>query len=416
MSDAQAPSQFIVGAIDKASRRVEQDVTCVLSGVRVVELTTMITGPLAGMLLADLGAAVTKIENPDGGDPFRSFRGGRYSGYFISYNRNKRSLTLDIRVPRGKDILLNLLRDSDVLIDNFRCGVLDRLGLSDAVLAEINPRLIHASITGFGADGPYINRPAYDAVAQSLSGVLSQFLDPDEPRMMGPTLADNATGFYAAYAVLGALFDRKRTGQGCRIHTNMLESMIAFAPDAFVNYERHGVDGGPFTRVSVSQSYAFRCQDGRLIAVHLSSQQKFWDGLLEALERPDIATMPAFVNRDQRIANYNALWRELSQTFATRPRAEWEKRLEARDVPFAPILRVNEVMDDPQVRHLGTFYRTAHPTEGAVLGIQPPILLDGKRPSTMAPPPALGEHTDEVLAELGFSSAELAKLREAKIV
>ena len=175
-----------------------------LSGVRVVELTTMITGPLAGMLLADLGASVIKIENREGGDLFRSFRGGRYSGHFISYNRNKRSLTLDLRTPQGKEICLSLLRQADVLIDNFRHGVLDRLGLSDAVLREANPRLIHASITGFGASGPYRDRPSYDAVAQALSGVLSQFIDPESPEVAGPTLSDNISGFYAAYGILGA--------------------------------------------------------------------------------------------------------------------------------------------------------------------------------------------------------------------
>ena len=176
-----------------------------LDGVRVIELTTMITGPLAGMLLADLGASIIKIENPEGGDPFRYFRGGNYSGHFIAYNRNKRSLTLDLRSPRGKEILLDLIKQADVLIDNFRHGVLDRLSFSDEALGNANPRLIHASITGFGRDGPYANRPFYDAVAQSLSGMLSQFVDPQSPQAGGPTLSDNITGFYAAYGILGAL-------------------------------------------------------------------------------------------------------------------------------------------------------------------------------------------------------------------
>src|ERR1700716_3947913 len=183
-----------------------------LDGVRVIELTTMIPGPLAGMLLADLGASVTKIENRDAGDPFRSFRGGRYSGHFISYNRNKRSLTLDLRAPQGKEIFLKLVRQADVLIDNFRHGVLDRLGIGDAVLRNANPRLIHASITGFGASGPYRDRPSYDAVAQSLSGVLSQFIDPEMPEVGGPTLPDNISGLYSAQGILGGLHQRERTG------------------------------------------------------------------------------------------------------------------------------------------------------------------------------------------------------------
>ena len=387
-----------------------------LDGIRVIELTTMITGPLAGMLLADRGASVIKIENREGGDPFRSFRGGRYSGHFISYNRNKRSLTLDLRLAQGKEIFLSLLRQADVLIDNFRHGVLDRLGFSDAALKAANPRLIHASITGFGASGPYRDRPAYDAVAQSIGGVLSQFIDPAAPEVGGPTLSDNITGFYAAYGILGALYERERTGKGRRVETSMLESTIAFAPDGFVNYQRHGMTIGPRSRVSVSQSYAFRCSDGRVIAMHLSSQTKFWEGLLAALERNDLLTHPDYATREQRIANYKALWVEMGKTFATRPRDEWAARLEAQDVPFAPVLNVEEVLEDPQVKHLGTFYRVTHPTEGEVLGAYPPLRIDGKRPGAITPPPTLGEHTDEILAELGFDAAQAADLRVKKIV
>jgi formyl-CoA transferase len=387
-----------------------------LSGVRVVELTTMITGPLAGMLLADLGASVIKIENREGGDPFRSFRGGRYSGHFISYNRNKRSLTLDLRTPQGKDVFLKLVRQADVLIDNFRHGVLDRLGFSDAVLRETNPRLIHASITGFGASGPYRDRPSYDAVAQSLSGVLSQFIDPEMPEVAGPTLSDNITGFYAAYGILGALYERERAGKGRRIETSMLEATIAFAPDGFVNHQRHGMTIGPRSRVSVSQSYAFRCADGRVIALHLSSQAKFWEGLVAALEREDLLTHPDYATREQRIANYKALWSEMGTTFATRPRDEWAARLEAQDVPFAPVLNVAEVMEDPQVKHLGTFYRVAHPTEGEVAGAFPPLRVDGERPGPIAPPPTLGEHTEAILAELGFDAGAAAELKAKKVI
>ena len=387
-----------------------------LDGIRVIELTTMITGPLAGMLLADLGASVTKIENRDGGDPFRSFRGGRYSGHFISYNRNKRSLTLDLRAPQGKEIFLKLVRQADVLIDNFRHGVLDRLGFGDAVLRDANPRLIHASITGFGASGPYRDRPSYDAVAQSLSGVLSQFIDPEMPEVGGPTLSDNISGFYAAYGILGALYERERTGKGRRIETSMLEATIAFAPDGFINYQRHGMKIGPRSRVSVSQSFAFRCSDGRVIAMHLSSQTKFWEGLVAALERSDLLSHPDFATREQRIANYRALWVEMGKTFATRPRDEWAARLEAQDVPFAPVLNVEEVLADPQVRHLGTFYKVEHPTEGEVPGAYPPLLIDGERPGAITPPPTLGEHTDAILAELGFVPTQAADLKARKVV
>lgn len=371
-----------------------------LSGVRVVELTTMITGPLAGMMLADLGASVIKVENPERGDPFRSFRGGLYGGHFIAYNRNKQSVALDLRSAEGLKSFLALIRRSDVLIDNFRAGVLDRLGLSSERLMKENPRLIHASITGFGATGPYRERPAYDAVAQALGGMSSLFLDPEQPKVQGPTLSDNVTGFYTAYAVLAALFERVQTGKGRRIETSMLESTIAFAPDAFVNFKRHGIKGAPSTRAAVSQSYAFRCSDGRLIAVHLSSQPKFWEGLVKATGRDDLASNELFSTREKRIANYHALGEELSKVFAARPQEEWGALLDQNDVPFAPVLDIEEVMSDPQIQELGTFYQVNHPTEGEVWGIHPPLLFDGERLGRVSPPPTLGEHTKEVIDEL----------------
>jgi crotonobetainyl-CoA:carnitine CoA-transferase CaiB-like acyl-CoA transferase len=387
-----------------------------LDGVRIIELTTMITGPLAGQLLADLGAAVIKIENREAGDPFRNYHGGLYSGHFIAYNRNKRSLTLDLRAERGKEILLDLIRRSDVLIDNFRPGVLERLGLTADALASANPRLIHASITGFGAHGPYRDRPSYDAVAQALSGVLNQFVEPEAPQPAGPTLSDNISGYYLAYGILAALFERERTGKGRRIETSMLEATMAFAPDGFINHKRFGHEIGPLSRVGTSQSYAFRCQDGRLVALHLSNQKKFWEGLLNALERQDVARDPRFAERQDRIANYKQLSAELATTFLTRPRAEWLARLEAEDVPHAPVLTAAEVFDDPQVRHLGSFHRLEHPQEGDMWVVNPPVFFDGERPGAMTPPPVLGEHTDEVLAELGLAAEEIATLRKHKVV
>jgi formyl-CoA transferase len=246
--------------------------------------------------------------------------------------------------------------------------------------------------------------------------VLSQFVDPTAPQPAGPTLADNITGFYAAYGVLGALYEREKTGKGCRIETSMLESMIAFAPDGFVNHRRHNMTIGPLSRVSTSQSYVFRCQDGKLLAVHLSSQAKFWEGLLEALGRQDLASHPDFAERANRIKNYERLRDELSKTCLTRPCAEWTSRFDASDVPYAPVNSIADVFDDPQVRHLQMFIEVRHPDEGDVCCIQPPIWIDGERPGAPSAPPVLGEHTEAVLSELGFGADGIAALRAAKVV
>lgn len=387
-----------------------------LEGIRITELSTMITGSLAGMLLADLGADVVKVEQRDGGDPFRQFNGSNYSGYFLSYNRNKRSLTLDLRAPEGRQIALDLIARSDVLIDNFRHGVLARLGLDPDTLAALNPTLVHASITGFGTTGPYVDRPAYDTVAQSLSGMLYQFIDADSPQPHGPTLSDNISGFYCAYGVLAALHERARTGLGQRVESNMLESTMAFAADGFVNFKRHGIAPDSLSRVRVSQSYAFKCADGLYLAIHLSSPAKFWTGLLAAIDSPEFARDSRFAERSQRVENYTSLAAELAPRFLSQPRAHWLERLTAQDVPNAPVLSIPDVFDDPQVRHMDSFYRIEHPVEGEVWGVKSPLRFNGQRLAQPSTPPALGEHSADVLAEIGVDAERYADLRQRKIV
>jgi crotonobetainyl-CoA:carnitine CoA-transferase CaiB-like acyl-CoA transferase len=390
--------------------------TAVLKGVKVVELGTMITAPLAAMMLADLGAEVVKVENPQGGDPFRSFRGGIYSPNFVAYNRGKRAIKLDLRNADGRAVLLKLIARADVLIENFRAGVMERLELGPDVLRAANAKLIHCAITGFGADGPYSARPAYDMVGVALSGIASLLLDPDAPQASGPTIPDNATGMYACYGILGALFDRERTGRGHRLDVNMLESAISFIPDPMANFTRVGTRSGPLTRVAASQSYALRCADGTLIALHLSSQPKFWEALVVAIGRPELARDARFVTREMRIANYLVLTAVLAEVFAKKSLAEWTKILEAADVPFAPVHTLSDVLEDEQVRHLRTFYRLEHPTEGEITAIHRPVLIDGAREKSGLPPPTLGEHTEAVLGELGYDAGAIEKLREAKVI
>jgi len=363
-----------------------------LDGVRVVELGTMITGPFLGMLLAEQGADVIKVENPDGGDPYR-----RHAPGFEAVNHSKRSVVLDLRSDAGRDALLTLAKDSDVLIENFRPGVMDRLGLGGDVLHAANPRLIWCSITGFGADGPYVARPAYDTVIQSLSGFLSLLADPEKPCVPGPPIADGLTGMYGCQGVLAALYDRERTGKGRRIEVNMLEALVHFANDAYAGYFRSGTAPGHVTRSYASQSYAFECADGKLVGIHLSNPEKFWQGLLAATGRPDLASDPRFATYPARTKNHAGLQAELAPVFRSQPRSHWLQRLEANEVPFAPVYRVDEVVEDPQVRHLDTFFEIARADGTPLKGIRSAIRVDGARAGAPTAPPALGADTDGVL-------------------
>ena len=370
-----------------------------LDDVLVIELGTVLTAPLAGMMLADLGARVIKVEHPNGGDPFRRHAGKLYSPHFVSYNRNKESIQLDLQTDAGRADLLALLARADVLLENYRPGVMDRLGLTEAKLDEDNPRLVWCSITGFGAEGPYRDRPCYDAVALGLSGLASQMLDPAQPAMNGPTISDNLTGMYASYGILGALMQRHRTGKGARVEVNMLEASIAFSPEGYAQYTRLGMIPAPQTRVAISQSHAFPCADGRLVTVHLSSVEKFWQAFVAVIERPDLLEDSRFLSPELRTRHYAELNQEVARTFRTRSRAAWCERLAASDVPFAPVNTIQEVLDDPQVRQAGTFYETDDPRHGRMVGIHRPVTIDGARGPTTRPAPVLGEHDAAIRAE-----------------
>jgi crotonobetainyl-CoA:carnitine CoA-transferase CaiB-like acyl-CoA transferase len=364
-----------------------------LDGIRVLELGTTITAPLAAVMLADLGADVIKIERPEG-DPFRSFRGGQYSPHFVAFNRNKRSVVLDLTTDAGRARMHELLAKADVLLDNVRPSVLPRVGLDPAQLRERYPRLIHCSITGFGASGPYRDRPAFDAVAQALSGMSSLFVDPADPDITGPTISDNVTGMYACAGMLAALYERERTGHGRRLEINMLEASMAFIADAFAGVTQLGTPVTRHARVASSQSYAFSCADGKAVAVHLSSIQKFWTGLVDALEAPEIRDDPRYAQRMDRVNRYIELRAALAERFRTQPRAYWIERLERADVPYASVNTVEETLADPQVAALGTLFTMEHPAEGTITALHSPIHADGERITPKMPPPTLGEHTD----------------------
>jgi formyl-CoA transferase len=390
-----------------------------LKGIRVLELGQFIAGPYAGLQLADLGARVIKVERPQGGDAFREFglsaNAQGYSHNFCAFNRNKLSLTLDINSPRGQDAFRKLSTQVDVVLENFRPGVMKRLGFDYESLYALNPRLVYCSIAGFSEGGPYGDRPAYDAVGQALSGLMSLFVDPKDPRTLGPTLSDQVTGMQACMAVLGALYERERTGHGARVEVTLVEASMALIPDAFTAYTHAGYVMQPESRAAVSLSFAFACADGKILAIHVSSMEKFWQALLAAIDRPDIGEDTRFRDRMGRIKNYEALVQVLRPVFAAKPREVWAERLATHDVPAAVMHSIPEAMQEPEVKHLGMFHELAHARYGKLTAMRRPARIDGERESSPLPPPALGEHTEQVLREFGFAAPEIAELRASGV-
>ena len=372
----------------------------VLEGITVIEQGTFITGPAASMLLADLGANVIKVEMPGSGDPFRAFKGGLYSPHYQTYNRNKRSIALNTKQDEDRAIFDDLIASADVYIQNFRPGAAERLGAGEERLRTLNPGLIYCAISGFGTTGPYAHRPSYDTVAQAASGFLKLLINPENPRVVGPAMADALSGFYAAYGILGALYERSQTGKGRKVEVSMFEAMSHFNLDSFTHFFSEGEVMGPYSRPQVSQSYVMACADDKWVALHMSSPEKFWEGLANAMEYPELLQDDRFATREGRIEHQEAMIQVLKGIFSKHPRAEWLKRLEAEDVPHAPMYDAYEVLDDPQAKHLELEIATEHPTMGTFRTIRSPVTYDEERPLTVTAPPTLDEHRQQILAEL----------------
>jgi crotonobetainyl-CoA:carnitine CoA-transferase CaiB-like acyl-CoA transferase len=374
-----------------------------LRGVRIVEQGTFITGPCAGMMLADLGADVIKVESPEG-DPYRAYQKGMYSPHFQAYNRNKRSLGCDLKQAADRGLFDQLVAHADVYIQNFRPGTAERLGAGVKRLRGLNPRLVYCSISGFGADGPYAERPSYDSVAQALSGFLSVVVDEERPRFLGPALADAITGIYAAFGILGALLERAGTGAGSHVEVSMFEAMAHFAVEPFAAFFALGETPKSSDRPRLAQAYILRTSDLRLLAIHLSSLEKFWSGLTTALEAPELAMDPRFADRLSRIRNYEALGAELDARFRRRALADWVARLSGHDVPFAPINGIDAVVEDPQARHLGLVVPVEAAIEGGREAVRPALQFDGRRATSVTAAPLLNQHGDAIRAALARDS------------
>lgn len=372
-----------------------------LHGIRIVEQGTFITGPCCGMMLADLGADVIKIETPGTGDPYRSYQTGIYSPHFQAYNRNKRSITLDLKSPEDARLRDQLVATADVFIQNFRPGAAERMGAGAERLMKINPGLVYTSISGFGASGPYAGRPTYDSVAQALSGFLSVVTDPEDPRFLGPALADAITGIYAAYGTLGALVERGRTARGRHVEVSMMEAMAHFALEPFTALFALGKAPGPNDRPRLAQAHILRTLDDRMVVIHLSSLDKFWDELTEALEAPHLRADPRFATRLSRVENFDALHDALNAITRTRNRAAWVAAMDGRDVPFAAVNSIAEAAADPQAAALELIVPMVRDGDDAASHtVRPPITLDGQRQTHVRPAPRLNADGPAIRAAL----------------
>ena len=387
-----------------------------LTGIKIIETASYVTGPFASQLLADMGADVIKIEEPKRGDPFRGWGERNYAATFCSLNRNKRSITLDLRSEAGRDIAFKLAAGADVVIQNFRPGVMERLGLGYDSLKKVNPKLVYCSISGFGPSGPYRDMPGYDTIGQARSGLLSMLTDPGKPQGMGISFSDHLTGMYACYGVLGALVNRSITGEGQEVETSLLRASISFVSENAARYFETGHVPRRKHRTTTAGVFAFEDKDGLPFVLHMSSPDKFWRSMFEVVGKPEWSEDPRFNNRKARVENYDLLVDQLAPIFRAGRREEWLQRLIANDVPAAPINTLDEVFADPQVREYGFPVEVEHAQMGKMKLIGNAVDMSRTPPRIDRPPPALGEHTGEILTALGYDSASISTLRAQGIV
>ena len=385
--------------------------TLPLKGFRVIELGAYISGPYAGAILGALGADVVKVEPPQGGDAFR--RGvGSGSPYFAQYNAGKRSIAIDLKKPRGVALVKALLPRFDVVIENSRPGKMAELGLSADDCRAINPRLVYASVSGFGDSGPLRDRAAYDSMGQSIGGYYSIMNEPREARLTGTCVADLVTGLVNALGIAAALAGRGNgKDTGATVKTSLVEAMSTLTIDAITQIYETGASPTRQTRHPQAQNFCLLTASDDSITLHLSSSEKFWRCLVAAMERPELLEDRRFARYSDRMKHFGELKPIVEAEFLKRTSSEWERRLTAEDVPFAPVLTVQDVADHEQTRHL-ELIETA--SDGHVL-VRPPWRFDDQRPHRSTPTPVVGEHTIEVAREV-LSQTEITELIVAKVI
>jgi formyl-CoA transferase len=403
-----------------------------LSHIRVLDLTRVLAGPWAAQNLADLGAEVIKIERPGSGDDTRSWgppfvrdRDGKETGesaYFVSVNRGKKSVTLDIATPEGGRLARELAAKCDVLLENYKVGGLAKYGLGYADVKKTNPGIVYCSVTGYGQSGPHAHRPGYDFIFQGMGGLMSITGERDElpgggPQKVGIAVTDVMAGMYASVAVTAALLHRERSGEGQYIDIALLDTIVAFGANQISNYFASGAVPRRWGNAhpNLLPYEVFPTADGHLILGAGNDSQ--WASFCSAAGRHDLASDPRFRTMPDRIRNREALIPIIQGIMKTRANHDWIERLEAANVPCGPINSYKEVFEDPQVRHRGLKVEMPHPLAGSIAGVASPMRLSETPVTYDAPPPLLGQHTREVLASvLGLSGGELDRLAARKII
>ena len=383
-----------------------------LSGIKVLDLCRVVSGPFATMHLGDLGADVVKVEDPRVGDESRRYGPPFVNGessYFLSVNRNKRSCAIDLKSPAGRDAVIALAKAADVVIDNFRPGTLDKWGLSYAALSASNPKLIQCSISGFGRTGPDANRPGYDLILQGESGVMDITGDPDgPPTKVGTSIADLVTGLYASQAVLAALMKRERSGVGGRVDVSMLDAMASLltfnAGMYFASGESPKRRGNVHPTISPYETFE-ACDGWFNLGV---ANDKFWSLFCAVIGRSDLETDPRFESAPKRAANRGALGGILRPIFKAEPRDRWLQMFGGAGIPCGAIRTVGEVCEAPQLVRRDMIQGVTHRVAGEVRFVARPLRFDDKPPAPSTPPPTLGEHTVEVFENwLGWTRREV---------
>jgi CoA:oxalate CoA-transferase len=395
----------------------------ILEGVKVLDLTNVLSGPFASLHLALLGAEVIKIENPKDGDLARKL--GIVPDYnkklmgtsFLAQNCNKKSVTLNTKSPEGKEIFKKLVRDADVVIENFRPGVMDRLGLGYSVLSEINPRLVYCAISGFGQTGPDADRPAYDQIIQGLSGEMA--INGDErltPLRAGFPVCDTVGGLNAAFAVMAALYHCERTGEGQHIDIALLDSIMPLmgwvVANLLIGGQEPPVMGND--NFTAAPSGTFRTLDGYINIA--ANKQEQWEAVCDVLELSELKTDPRFQERDTRKKNRKALTPLLEERLTTKPTSHWVETLNDHDVPSGEILGLKQALRQPQIAHRGVLQKVNVPNLGEIEVFGLTALFDRSSGAVTSPPPTLGQHTAEILGRLGYGEAQLAELKQKAVI